>query len=594
MHLRRLTSSSILAALVGVLVLVPYLTTTFAFRRALHVQAAVILALVLSIGWLSLRSPGSLRRLASAPPLSMLCAVAYATACLAGAIVGLLRGNDAGYLLGQVVSLGLLPLGWLAAAPSASQGWLRAIAAGTAGAVASASLIHLGVWVKAAAAGEWSGRFFLGNGISASGAAVLAALLVLPLRKPGKFRERALAVVVLWLAVLLILGSGVRGLWVAFAFGCLIALLIDRQLRRSIFVRLVVPGLTLLAVGWVGAELLQRAAESRGEKVISEARLAESLVSWGNSLELHGPVEGGGLLFRFVRVRERRIWPLTNTLPIEPHHTLRLEASILGEGTGDAAVGIQWIDGHGEILATSWSPFVAAGSRERRSLRIVPPSNSEKLRFAVLFSADADGVWEVRDIGLDLLGPRWIDPALRQIDYLQQRFASFSAPGSPVDASLAFRVEESRSLLRSYATGTLAEKLLGRGLGSTFIVEPPVGQATEGRGRLNYIHNFYVFLLYKLGLVGTSLVLFSLIGWTYHLVRAGGRFPPGTQRELTLALAAAWIAYCAWSVSSPAILDFRLAPLWGLLLGSIPRTARPAQDEPHTVRQSSFKSSPSR
>ncbi len=83
---------------------------------------------------------------------------------------------------------------------------------------------------------------------------------------------------------------------------------------------------------------------------------------------------------------------------------------------------------------------------------------------------------------------------------------------------------------------------------------------------VNYIHNWYLFLLFKLGIVGSILVLGALVGWIAWIVRSFGRAADSKDRAFLVAAAAAWIVYAVWSLTSPEILDFRMAPLWGWLL----------------------------
>ena len=53
-----------------------------------------------------------------------------------------------------------------------------------------------------------------------------------------------------------------------------------------------------------------------------------------------------------------------------------------------------------------------------------------------------------------------------------------------------------------------------------------------------------------------------------HGVRAAARCGPGPTRSFLAAATSAWIGYSVWSVTSPEILDFSMAPLWGLLVAA--------------------------
>jgi O-antigen ligase len=132
-----------------------------------------------------------------------------------------------------------------------------------------------------------------------------------------------------------------------------------------------------------------------------------------------------------------------------------------------------------------------------------------------------------------------------------------------VDRSVSLRLAESRSLLARLRTSGWPSRLFGHGLGATFDAGRGTGDST------NYVHNFYLFLLFKLGLVGTVLVLAAFALWCRYLLVALLARRAGTPARVRLAAAlAAWLAYLLWSVSSPEILDFRIAPLWGLLLAA--------------------------
>jgi peptidoglycan biosynthesis protein MviN/MurJ (putative lipid II flippase) len=85
----------------------------------------------------------------------------------------------------------------------------------------------------------------------------------------------------------------------------------------------------------------------------------------------------------------------------------------------------------------------------------------------------------------------------------------------------------------------------------------------------NYIHNFYVFLLFKLGLVGMAAVVSAIVLWIQSPLSHLRTLPPGSpDRVFLAAVVAAWVSYAIWSLASPEILDFRMAPLWGFLVGA--------------------------
>lgn len=137
------------------------------------------------------------------------------------------------------------------------------------------------------------------------------------------------------------------------------------------------------------------------------------------------------------------------------------------------------------------------------------------------------------------------------------------------DATLGFRWHESKKIIEELGGGSWVDRFFGRGLGATIRLDI---EGFDNRGNwiyydeVNYIHNWYLFLLYKLGIVGLILVLGALIGWIVWTVRSIGRADDPEGRAFLVAAAGAWIAYSVWSLTSPEILDFRMAPLWGWLL----------------------------
>jgi hypothetical protein len=146
-----------------------------------------------------------------------------------------------------------------------------------------------------------------------------------------------------------------------------------------------------------------------------------------------------------------------------------------------------------------------------------------------------------------------------------------SQPGAFAgDASIAFRVREMSAVLAAIRAGSWTTWIFGHGLGATFALDT-IGYDNRGNivrfNRPNYIHNFYLFLPFKLGALGTFAVLSALALFVAAAVRGARRQPPGSpERRFLAAVAAAWVTYLAWSAAAPEILDFRLAPFWGVVV----------------------------
>ena len=172
------------------------------------------------------------------------------------------------------------------------------------------------------------------------------------------------------------------------------------------------------------------------------------------------------------------------------------------------------------------------------------------------------------------LGPALLAPAAHRIVYLRIRLGSMVdlfRDGRDVGPSVAFRLRESARLVELLADSTGRELLLGRGLGATYPLHA-YGYDAFGNQvfyeRPSYIHNYYLFLLFKLGLVGTLMVLAALFAWWLWSFRAAvGRSPVG-DRSLCAALSAAVLAYAVWCGVAPECVDFRVAPIWGLILAT--------------------------
>jgi O-antigen ligase len=131
------------------------------------------------------------------------------------------------------------------------------------------------------------------------------------------------------------------------------------------------------------------------------------------------------------------------------------------------------------------------------------------------------------------------------------------------------RLKESFAAFDQVKRAQLPAKIFGHGLGARLEFEE-FGHNTLGEQTVmknpNYIHNFFAFLALKLGLLGGLSILAAFIAWIYrsvqmvsHRTRHGG-VGPGA------ASLAVWIAYIAWSVFCPQLIDFGDAPLFGFFL----------------------------
>ena len=146
------------------------------------------------------------------------------------------------------------------------------------------------------------------------------------------------------------------------------------------------------------------------------------------------------------------------------------------------------------------------------------------------------------------------------------------------DPTLWFRFKEAAAVVHAIGAESWARRLVGAGLGATVALDTK-GYNNSGQvvqfGETNYLHNYYLFLAYKLGMLGTLLVLAALAAVVVAAVRGGSRFAGGLPERLFLsAVAGSWVAYAFMSLAAPEILDFRMAPLWGLLFAVAARVSR--------------------
>jgi hypothetical protein len=128
---------------------------------------------------------------------------------------------------------------------------------------------------------------------------------------------------------------------------------------------------------------------------------------------------------------------------------------------------------------------------------------------------------------------------------------------------VASRLAETRAVAAAIRRAPWTRRLLGHGLGATFEAAVP-----GSGGRQNYLHNFYVFLAFKLGIVGGALVAGALALWMGSLVAWSRRAPAGAARRFLAASTGAWAGLLVLAVSSPEILNFRVAPVLGWLLAA--------------------------
>lgn len=570
-----------LAAGIVALILVPYTTISLPFRTGLTAQAAgiaLLLVLLLTRGWLCGVRPWRALAPTAAEPKGLLL---YLGAALLGTVVGLARGSDPSLLAGQLASLAFLPAGALAAASVAPAERWRSVRDALAGGVALACSFHLVSWLRSASAGEAVHRLHAPNAISPGGLALLGLAMALAVAasggRPARWGWLAAALICLF-----VVGSGTRGLWLTalpliLIFGGLSGAW-RRVSRRGWFLLLLALGaasiLAHLTSTWLNRprpnllpatveDLLASPLAGRAPQLRRSAHLP-SFAEWSAAprpVVLWGPAPFSG-----------------------DEGAYRLRAILRGHGEGVGALTVLGLDER-EVPVSVITLYVQAptGWQERSIVGFLAP-NVRYLRLEVSSQGEG-GPWALRALHLERLGPAALTTPLAQLSYLDRRLGTVLAflPGHeapPRDTSVSFRLAESRTLWAALVAAEWGPRVFGHGLGATFRFAPPApGSGPPALVPTNYIHNFYLFLLFKLGIVGALAVAAALCLWVGSAWRGALTAEPGERRAFLAAAAAAWAAYLVLALSSPEIINFRVSALLGLLLaataGSRERPASP-------------------
>ena len=570
------------AALVAALVLAPVLVVMIAAHRAMVLQASAILALTLAVlvrGAIRLPIGDSLRAIPWRAP-STLGVLAYAAAGTVGTLVALLRHNAAFLVAGQSFSMLLIPLAALAGFATGTRRLWRAVSVGLAVALVIKCAYLLEDWARLATSGLPVYRLYSSAGVSVVGHGVLALLLMLPLVAEA---SRGFRVALLGAAAALlvcIVASGTRSLWVVTPFA-LVAYLAANGFPPGLLTarRLAIAGAVAAAAVVVVAAGVRLAA-TPGEPGATQFVGAISFVGGTpgaeselvpNSRSLTNPV----ISWFPQRTPER--FPLSAPIAVERAGWYRF--LVWGEATRgcDAYVELEWLDASGHPLGQVRVPLAWEPPGETHQQAGKTPPGTAQAR-VVAGSRPVEGAIarvQIMELAFPRTGP-FLSAMAAQFGYLRY-LASTMKPAltlhtGTMDPSASYRLVESRKLAQLFATGTLAEKLFGRGLGATAPINS-YGYDNRGNRVLfadpNYIHNFYLFLLFKLGIAGTVLVVGALAALIVDAFRLARRSARGGVRSFAAAAFAAWSAYAVLSLTSPEILDFRVAPTWGLLAASV-------------------------
>lgn len=558
---------------VAAVVLMPFVTVGLDFRLSLIVQAVGILAIVLATlpplatteGW---------RRVLAAPRPVILGIVAVAAATVLGTGVGLVRGHVLTQVTGQTLSMGLLPLaavGGLAAwQGSEGRQWRTGLLAA----------LTLGCWIQLL----WGfvtivvlgipSRLFLPNAVSVIGPALLGLCFSLvSLRDPNRWLRR-----LAWLAtvsiLLVIIGSSLRSLWILTPV-TVVGVVIAWRGMRSRETAITLVAVLILVLGMAGTVWQLDAWAKRDLPDVLQQTPCSLFPDAGLCID--------GDLTVIPDSAKRLRFDAPVDLPEAVAWRIMVRGH--GEGQGTMVISLLFFDDQGDGLGGISVP-VKPGEKHCVGVNIgtTPPGWNEA-RLHISVEEGSKGRWRLESIECSPLESPLMVHLLWKAQASKERawglLQALRTGRAAKDTTLGFRWHESQKIVQALAGASWLERLFGHGLGATIYLDI---DGFDNRGHwihyddVNYIHNWYLFLLFKLGIIGSALVLGALISWIVWTVRSCGRVTDPEVRAFLAAAATAWVVYAVWSLTSPEILDFRMAPLWGWLLStSVFSIARPAK-----------------
>lgn len=546
---------------VAAVVLIPFATIGLGFRGALVGQALGILAVVVATLPALVTIEGR-RRLMTCPRVVLMGVGAVVLATAGGGLVGLFRGHGTSQLAGQVLAMGLLPLAAVGGLAAWKEGADRQWKTGLL------SAVTLGCWIQLfwgvaeiVVLGEPS-RLFLPNSVSVIGPAALALCFALVSTGDSENRVRRLAWTAVISIVLLVLGSGLRSLWILAPLAVVGVVVVWRGVRsRASLIALGAIGLVALGMVVVGMQ-----TQRWVNRDITDALDWTPCSLFGNA----GRCVSGHLEYDPGMVVKRRF---DTTVELNKGEAWRLRVHGRGEGRGAIVVTLLFFDRTKHQVGRIPVPIRPGfGDVTGTAVGTVPPNWTEA-RLRLSRWEGSRGQWRLDGIECAALESPVTTRVAAKVLAVWERASALARAvmtGRPDgDTTLGFRWHESATIITELRRGSWVDLLFGRGLGSTVRLDV---DGFDNRGNwihydeVNYIHNWYLFLLFKLGIVGSILVLGALGGWILWTIRGAARAVEPEARAFLVAAAGAWIVYSIWSVTSPEILDFRMAPLWGWLL----------------------------
>ncbi len=520
-------------AIVCVVAIVPYATVWMPFQPSLWAGGAALVAIVAALVLLGRRE--LLWAVADAPRIVRLGLGLYLASAAYGTLVGLALGNPLRYVVTQAASMAILPASFVGFRAGMRPS-LRKLAAGLGLGSFAALTVHAAFLVARAGAPAVSGealRLVLPNDVAFTGTAVMALLGALAWRSETR---APLATAACLASGCLLVGSMSRGAWLAGLGGVALSWWLSRR-RRWWTLAIIAAAPLICVAGLIAASAWAwNTARPLVESSIDVA--ADTPPETMIDIQQQVPVSGGPVEIAFS-VNECSIPPQVFLVwAWNPVEEPREVADILPNLRAPSQVVRQVL-------------FPPAGATQMDFCEWEPAGSGHSIRFEARELRGALAGW-VRTFGLRLstLGTAITNPSR--------------------DGTMEYRVREWEAVRKVWAGSSPLRRVTGHGLGA--IVEFPNSSWDSGGRRIlapttSYLHNFYVFLGFKLGFGGIVALagLLMIAGWTW---RAARRARDEGGSPMLAAAAACWCAYLAWSTTSPEIINAHTATLLGALLAS--------------------------
>jgi hypothetical protein len=565
--------SWLLLATSSTIVLAPFATTTLSYRTALVVQASLIAGALLAVvcaGW-AVGKRISVPTLESLPPRYLGWLVLWLAAAALGTLVGLMRGNQTQGVLAQAFSLGVMPFAAGIALPYEGPRGRQAVALGILSGCAIGGGIQIIAWLLGAYRGEPSLRLYLPNGISIVGVVPIAlAFLFWAHRWSPKLPAAAYRTTGSIVAIIAVL-SGLRSLWLLMivAGGIVVVVTLAR------------PG---TATAWGKKTVLV---------VLASAFLLGAVgVLWRN---IPGPnlvagclgtaSEGHDAYAQWTAGEIHRVVSVCHDQPVAGPGLYRLKARAVVQGNGTFRFALRWQGPSAEHLRWSVVDTTVTEGDSRVGANLKAPEGAVAVSLQAVALSETISSWRIEELSLRRIGGRLAVAASRQTGYLTRRVRSIDGAVANLvgidatrgDRSSLARYHEARAVIQEMRSSSRLELAFGHGLGAVLSLsegygrDPVTGAPTITRDT-NYLHNFYLFLIFKLGVIGSIAVLGSVALLGLHLAFLVGA-SSGELKSFAGVMLVVWLMYLTWAAVAPEIIDFRIAPLLGLCSGVVCRTA---------------------